>query len=47
MSNISYTTEIETKNTIEIIISSFGIMLNANMAKSSMDKFNLAADGNN
>ena len=47
MSNMSNTTEIETANTIEIFISSFGIILIANMAESNMNECNLAADGNN
>ena len=47
MSNISNTTEIETANTIEIFISSFGIILITKMAESNMDESNLAADGNN
>ena len=47
MSNIANTTEIETANTIEIFISSFGIILIANMAESNMNESNLAADGNN
>ena len=47
MSNISNITEIATANTIEIFISSFGIILITKMAESNMDESNLAADGNN
>ena len=46
MSNTSNTTEIETANTIEIFISSFGIILITKMAV-NMDESNLAADGLN
>ena len=45
MSNISNTTEIETANTIEKFISSFGIILIANMAESNMAKSKMAANG--
>ena len=44
-SNISNSTEIDTKNTISILSSPFRIILSANMAESNMAESNMAADG--